>query len=82
MLNNRISHLIATLWVAMLVAITVTAQADTPKRLLDAASRGNMEKVIELLELGVDVNPSASGKRSALMEAANGGHLEVVNRLA
>lgn len=49
--------------------------------LMHAASLGQVERVLELLSEGEDVNAKGPRGSTALMFAAGGGHLEVVQAL-
>lgn len=64
----------------LLLAVAADAWA-SPKDLLKAAKRGNVDKVTELLAAGVDANAADKKRHTALMMASDRGHLDVVERL-
>ncbi len=49
--------------------------------LIDAAEKGQIERVKALLEAGADVNAKANDGRTALMWAEDSGHNEIVEIL-
>jgi ankyrin repeat protein len=58
-----------------------TTSAEDAGALIYAASEGDIEKVKELLDEGVDVNSRGHDGRTALMEAAYAGHKEMAKLL-
>lgn len=56
--------------------------ADADRLLLEAARRGDLEGVVTALRLGASVGARDELGRTALHYAAEGGYLEIVERLA
>ncbi|XP_036146496.1 ankyrin-3 isoform X15 [Monomorium pharaonis] len=56
-------------------------QSDPSTAFLRAARAGQLEKVLEYLESGVDINASNANGLNALHLAAKDGHLEIVRKL-
>ena len=67
----------------LLTSLLLLVQAAPPsaEELFDAARRGDRARVAQLLEAGVDVNAKARYDATALMFAADRGHLEIVRLL-
>ena len=61
--------------------MTPIAPLDLPAQLFEAAEKGQLQRVTDLLSGGVDVNAKNSDGGTALMLAAYGGHPEVVRLL-
>lgn len=57
------------------------ASLDPKLQLLDAASQGDLEKVRELLELGISLSARGPWKETALMRASSEGHQEAATLL-
>ena len=57
MLTYRSLRLSAALWLVISVTFVTGVFADASKDLLDAARNGDLARVTELLEQGVDVEP-------------------------
>ncbi|XP_073958636.1 uncharacterized protein isoform X7 [Choristoneura fumiferana] len=60
---------------------TTPTQADASTAFLRAARAGQIEKIISLLEQGVDINVSNANGLNAIHLASKDGHLEVVREL-
>ena len=75
-------------WLAMLLALAllpsvgiVGAAAPIDKRLLEAASGGDLKTVKRLLQEGADINAKHQYGGPPLLEASEHGHVEVVKTL-
>jgi hypothetical protein len=64
-----------------LLLLTLTQAAATPEALFDAARRGDRREVARMLDNGVSVDAKARYDVTALMFAADKGHIEVVRLL-
>ena len=76
MRESRIAALITGLLLVLSVFCSASFAQD--QALIEAAKKGDLKQVQELLEKGADVNAKGMFGQTALMEAANKGHLEVV----
>ena len=66
----------------LLVSLLLVQAAPPPaEELFDAARRGDRARIVQLLDAGVDVNSKARYDATALMFAADRGHLEIVRLL-
>ena len=68
----------------LLVAVVFILAAERPaiaSSLVEAASKGDTDKVQALLAKGADVNAKAYNGYTALMSAAWGGHTDIVQAL-
>jgi len=67
----------------MLTVITLVfdscAQTPHPEELIDAITKGNLEKVQQLIQKGVDVNAKTSDGYTALMVVSKMGNEEIIN---
>ncbi|XP_074108587.1 uncharacterized protein LOC141533552 isoform X3 [Cotesia typhae] len=59
----------------------ITLETDDTTAFLRAARSGNLEKVIEYLDLNLDINTSNSNGLNALHLASKDGHVEIVTEL-
>lgn len=80
--RKRLLCCICYLWTVLLIGTTPgSAWSQSSEALIDAAKRGQLDKVQTLLSLGVDVNSSDKNGKTALMEAARTGRNDVVKAL-
>lgn len=75
---NRIMNL---LFATIFMMSTVCAMDETSDKLFEAAREGDQASLNTLIASGVEVNFEKNGGWTALMWAANRGHLECVRRL-
>ncbi len=65
---------------ALVISIPTIAQ-DINSELIEAAKNGDTVSIKALLEAGADVNAKASGGKTALLAAAEGGHTDIIDLL-
>ena len=63
------------------VSANAATRLEQVDALLNAASNGDLNKIIQLLNQGVDVNSQEGNDTSALISAVEGGHFEAVQLL-
>ena len=64
---------------ALIFSISLFAKSDIP--IIDAAGKGDINKVRTLIKEGANINQQDRIGENALIEAAEGGHIEIVKLL-
>ena len=77
-MKSLLSILVMTIFVG---GCATSPSSITPSPLIDAAEKGQTERVQELLEAGADVNARAKDGQTALMRAVFRRHVKVVQLL-